>query len=232
VGHGRVGAVLARLLRTRGVPFVVIEQDPTTTADLVGQGVRAIVGSAEDPRILESAGVRKAKLLLVTSAEPMAVRRLVEYAHKVNPRLEAIVRVHQDAQREFLRAFPLTRCVQGEVELAYAMARRMLHAIGTSAIEAEAILMDARRDELGKPSEKTRIAEIHVPATSQAIGRSLAELSLPRGALVITVARGGEFVVPGGETQLFAGDSLLVLAGADQAREIERIVSPDPASAQ
>lgn len=232
VGHGRVGAVLARLLLARGVPFVVIEQDPTTTADLVRQGIAAIGGSAEDPRVLDSAGIRNAKLLLVTSAEAMAVRRVVEYAHQVNPSLEAIVRVHQDAQRDFLRAFPLTRCVQGEVELAYAMARRMLHAIGTSAIEAEAILIDARRHEVGKPSEKTRIAEIHVPATSLAIGRSLAELGLPRGALVITVARAGEFVVPSGETRLCAGDSLLVLAGADQAREIERIVNQDPAAAQ
>lgn len=226
VGHGRVGGVLARLLRERQVPFVVIEQDTGITEDLERQAIHAIAGSAEDPAVLDAAGIGRARLLLVTSAEPRAVRRVVEHAHKVNPHIETIVRVHQDAQREYLRAFPRTRCVLGEAELAHAMARRMLRAMGVSAIEAEATLMDAWHGESGRPAARTRIVELHVPESSPAIGSSLAELGLPRGALVVTVARGGEFVVPGGETVVRAGDALLVLADSDVAAELERILSP------
>ena len=51
------------------------------------------------------------------------------------------------------------------------------------------------------------------------------ELGLPRGALVITISRGGEFVVPSGSTEVEAGDALLVLADIDAAREIERMVA-------
>ena len=49
--------------------------------------------------------------------------------------------------------------MQGDVELAYAMARFMLMASGMSAIETEALIIDARRGEPGTtptaPPEET-----------------------------------------------------------------------------
>jgi len=42
LGHGGVGSVLTRLLRRRGLPFVVIEQDQTTAKALSRQGIRVL----------------------------------------------------------------------------------------------------------------------------------------------------------------------------------------------
>lgn len=224
LGHGRVGAVLAGFLRQRELPFVVVEQDRTIVEALRRTGTPVVHGDGDEPGVLARAGIADARLLLVTSAEPVAVRRAIEYAHQVNPNIEVVTRVHHDTQRRVLAALPRTQCVQGEVELAYAMVRLMLLASGVSAIETEAIIMDARRGQGDKPVPRTRVAEIHVPATSAVVGRSLAELGLPRGALVITIARDGEFVVPGGQTEIRAEDALLVLADTEMAREIERLV--------
>ncbi len=223
VGHGRVGTVLSGLLRARGMPYLVIERDDDAAADLRRNGMLALTGNAEHPDVLEAAGIRHAKLLVVTSSEPMPVRRIVEHARRANADLDVIVRVHQDSQREYLASIPQTQCVHGEEELAHAMARRMLLSIGVSTIEAEAVLMDARR---GDPHQGpgTRIIEVHVPPTSALVGRSLAEAGLPQGTLVVTVSRGGEFVIPSGRTELRAEDSLLILADTETAREIERIV--------
>ena len=129
-----------------------------------------------------------------------------------------------------LAAFPRTQCVQGEVELAYAMARQMLLATRVSAIETEAILMDARRGTRGPDASRTRVVEVDVPPASGAVGRSLADLALPRGALVIAISRDGEFVVPSGSTVLHDGDALLVLADLETARAIETIVVEPPAT--
>lgn len=229
LGHGRVGAVLSELLRQREVPLVVVEQDRTTVQALQRSGIRVVHGNGDEPAVLARAGIASARLLLVTSAEPVATRRAVEYAQRVNPTIEVVTRVHRDAERKVLSALPRTQCVQGEVELAYAMARLMLLAVGVSAIETEAILMDARRGEQLPAMARTRMVEIHVPATSAVVGRTLAELELPRGALVITIAREGEFVVPSGQTQVRAEDALLVLADTDMARTIERrVLEPRP----
>jgi Trk K+ transport system NAD-binding subunit len=75
------------------------------------------------------------------------------------------------------------------------------------------------------------VVELHVPAGSPVVGRTLASLALPRGALVVTIARGGEFVVPGGQTEIAAGDALLLLANAETARAIERLIAGQPTTA-
>jgi trk system potassium uptake protein TrkA len=91
-------------------------------------------------------------------------------------------------------------------------------------MESEAVVIDERRGRRDG-GDHTGIVELHVPAGSPAIGRTLATLGLPRGALVITIARGGEFVVPGGGTEILAGDALLLLANAELARAVERLLA-------
>ena len=230
LGHGRVGAVLADLLRSRSLPFVVIEQDWVTAEMLRRSGTLALSGEGSSPDQLDRAGIAHAKLLLVTTADPIAARVAVEHAHAVNPRIEALCRVHFDEQREILHRFPRTQCVHGEQELAYAMARLMLKGFGVSAIESEAIVIDARRGRSEPSASHTGVVELHVPAGSPVVGRTLATLGLPRGALVVTIGRGGEFVVPGGQTEILAGDALLLLANADTARAIERVIAGEPSA--
>lgn len=224
LGHGSVGAVLAGFLRQRKLPFIVIEQDLTTVEKLRRAGVPVVHGDGDKPAVLESAGIVNARLLLITSAEPMTARRAIEYARQVNPTIEVIVRVHQPTELNLLRAFPQTQCVHGEAEIAYAMARLMLLASGVSVIETEATLMDARRELSGLSVPRTRITEIHVPPTSPVLGKKLLKLGLPRGAVLITISRAGEFVVPNDQTEILADDALLVLADAETAREIEKLV--------
>ena len=225
LGHGRVGTVLAGLLRARGTPFVVIEQDQVTAIALRQAGVLALAGEAASTALLDRARIASARLLLVTSPDPMAARVAVEYATTVNADIEAVCRVHFEEQRELLHRFPRTQCVHGEHELAYAMARLMLKRFGLSAMESEAVVIDARRGRRDGAANHTGIVELHVPDGSPVLGRTLATLGLPRGALVITIARGGEFVVPGGATEIRTGDALLLLANADLAREVERILA-------
>lgn len=231
LGHGRVGAVLAGFLRQRKLPFIVIEQDLTTVEGLRRAGVPVIHGEGDKPAVLERAGIADARLLLIASAEAMTARRVIEYTRQVNPAIEIVVRVHQATELNLLCAFPQTQCVHGEVEIAYAMARLMLLASGISVIETEAILIDARREQSGQNLPRTRVTEIHVPPTSQIIGKKLPELGLPRGVLLITISRDGEFVVPNDQTEIFADDALLVLADVETARAIERLVQSPPPGA-
>lgn len=226
LGHGGVGSVLAHFLRQREIPFVVIEQDVQEVLSLRRRGVRVLHGHGEDPELLASAGIAGAKMLLVTTTQPVAARRAIEHAHRSNPQLHVIARIHHDSLRSALSALPRTQLVRGDLELAYAMAKLMLIESGVSAIEAEALIIHARR---GEPATTpTRVVEIHIPETSAVVGRRLADLSLPVGSLVIAISREGEFVVPGGQTELRANDALLVLADIDGARAIECLVHAQP----
>ncbi|NUQ77721.1 MAG: potassium/proton antiporter [Polyangiaceae bacterium] len=138
LGHGRVGAVLAGLLRRHGLPFVVIEQDWHIVDLLRRNQTLALAGEGGSPEVLDSAGIARARLLLVTTANPHSARVAVEHAHRVNPAIEVVARVHFNEQREALSRFPRTRCVHGEDELAHAMARLGLGVFGVEASEAPA----------------------------------------------------------------------------------------------
>lgn len=70
----------------------------------------------------------------------------------------------------------------------------------------------------------SRLREIVVPAASPARGRSILELGLPRGALVVLVVRGEESIVPNGATVIAGGDKLFMLADESTIEDVVRLV--------
>lgn len=68
------------------------------------------------------------------------------------------------------------------------------------------------------------LGEVPVPEGSAAIGRSLVELGLPTGALIVLVRRGDGVFVPRGVTQIEAQDALLVLAEPAMLHRVHEIV--------
>lgn len=69
----------------------------------------------------------------------------------------------------------------------------------------------------------SRIMEATVPAGSPLVGRSLIDLKLPRGVLVVQVQRDDEPIIPSGGTVLQADDHLLVLATPDALPALEEL---------
>jgi cell volume regulation protein A len=72
---------------------------------------------------------------------------------------------------------------------------------------------------------KNELVEVPVPAGSPVVGRSLVEIKLPTGALIVLIRRGDETFVPRGGTQIDAGDTLLVLAEREALRSTRAAVN-------
>ena len=66
----------------------------------------------------------------------------------------------------------------------------------------------------------SRLAEVVVPQGSRAGGKSIMELGLPRGALVVLVVRGSDSMVPTGATVVHEGDKLVMLADEGAREEV------------
>ncbi|MEF2279838.1 potassium/proton antiporter [Deinococcus sp. YIM 134068] len=69
---------------------------------------------------------------------------------------------------------------------------------------------------------KNEMVEVEVRPGSDADGTRIVDLHLPPEALVILIHRAGEFLIPKGATELVAGDSVLVLAGEAELRDVRR----------
>ena len=61
----------------------------------------------------------------------------------------------------------------------------------------------------------SELVNVEVRDCSSAIGRKIVEAGFPKGALIVLIGRGNEFIVPNGGTVLESGDRLLVLADRD-----------------
>ena len=68
----------------------------------------------------------------------------------------------------------------------------------------------------------TSLVEVDLSDGDAAVGRRLKEIALPTECVVISVRRGGRVVVPRGNTQLLAGDRVVVLAGATSAEGVRK----------
>jgi len=74
-------------------------------------------------------------------------------------------------------------------------------------------------------SLKNELVEVPVPDRSPVIGRSLVELAFPAGALIVLIHRKDDVLVPRGETQIEAKDTLLVLAERDALTQVRSVVN-------
>ena len=133
VGYGRVGRRIADALGQRGIPLVVAEQNRELVERLRERQIPAVSGDATEPAVLIQAHVARASLLVVATPDTFGVRKMVEIARTLNPRIEALVRTHSDEEAELLRQDRLSAVFMGEHELALAMTRGVLERIATPA---------------------------------------------------------------------------------------------------
>jgi monovalent cation:H+ antiporter-2, CPA2 family len=135
VGYGRVGRRIADALAAEGVPYVVAEQNRELVEDLRLRNVPAVSGDASDPAVLIQAHVARARLLIVATPNTAGVRKMVETARTLNPKIETLLRTHSDEEAALFRRENLGTVFMGEHELARAMARQALIQMGVAVDE-------------------------------------------------------------------------------------------------
>jgi monovalent cation:H+ antiporter-2, CPA2 family len=83
-------------------------------------------------------------VLVLAIPDPPAARHALEYAKRVNPRIEVVARTHSERERAQLLDLGARQAVLGERELALQLARFTLRRFGVSAPETEAIAQGLR----------------------------------------------------------------------------------------
>jgi CPA2 family monovalent cation:H+ antiporter-2 len=136
VGYGRVGGHIGAALARAGVPYVVLEQNRELFESLRDRGVPAIYGNAGRKSVLALARPDRARLIVVTAPDPYQARAVMELARKLNPSIATVVRTHSEEERAYLEKAGADLAVMGERELARAMARHALAAVGSEPAEA------------------------------------------------------------------------------------------------
>jgi monovalent cation:H+ antiporter-2, CPA2 family len=126
VGYGRVGRRIGEALTANGISFVVAEENREIVEKLRESGVPAVSGDASEPTVLIQAHIHRARMLVIATPDTLDVRRMIEIARTVNPRIETVVRTHSEEEAVLLEKENAGKVFLGEHELAIAMTRHVL----------------------------------------------------------------------------------------------------------
>lgn len=210
LGGTRLARLTARLLADNGIHTTLIDSDRSRCRTIAEQlhDVVTVCAEPRDPKVLRSEGVDSADVVMALSGweSENIVGALVAKSLGAH---EVIARVTDTDLVGLLPDVGIDASVSSRLsaanEILRFVRRGVIHSVTTfSGSDAEAI-------------------ELEVGPNSPAIGKTLAELKLPRSLIVGGVQRGSESFVPRGNTRIAVGDHLIVIALPEAIATAEKL---------
>ncbi len=145
-GYGRIGESIAQVLQDTGIPYLIVDIDPERISDARSGGRPRIFGDASNPHVLAKADLAKARTLVVTFPDPMAVVTTVKTALQINPKLRVVARVHRAREADLLKNMSGVELISPEYEASLEFLRRIMTASGWEKTDIQKALPTAKED--------------------------------------------------------------------------------------
>ena len=235
VGYGLNGRNLARVVKRVEIPFIVIELNPETVREERKRGQPIFYGDVANREVLENAGVRRARVLVLAISDPVVTRYATELARRLNPALHIIVRTRYMSEMQSLFALGANEVIPEEFETSIEIFSRVLRNYLVPRDIVDRSVREIRRDgyemfrslrEQHRPMDYLRnfvrgieLEIYRVQEGSPLRGRSLAEVDLRQktGATVVAIQSDVQILVnPAPNSSFVVGDVVLVLGTPEQ----------------
>ena len=136
-GFGRVGQIVGRVLRMRGIAFTALEQSSEQVEVVRRFGSQVYYGNPARPDLLRAAGAERARLLVVALDDPEETLRVVEVVRRNFPKLKLLVRARNRRHAHLLMDRGVTRLVRETFGSSLRMGEMALEDLGIAPEEAE-----------------------------------------------------------------------------------------------
>ena len=213
LGGGNIGRYIARQIDQHpGVSAKLIEYNKTKAEDAAAELQHTIVlhGDALDPEILEEANVAAAEAVVAVTNED-EVNILASLLAKRSGCRRAITLINKTGYS------PLVSSLGIDVT------------VSPRAITVSTILQHIRRGRIRAVHSLGdgfgEVIEAEALETSPLVGRSLREIDFPDGVIIGALVRGGEVIIPRGDTVVKPKDRVVLFATTAAVKKIERMFS-------
>jgi len=237
IGYGLNGQNVAASLRSRGMPYVILEMNPKTVKTALAAGEPIHFGDAISEVVLKRAGIPEARCAVFAISDPVATRQAVATARRLNQDVYLIARTRYVGEIEELYSAGADTVITEEFETSLEIIRRILGRFGyrPATIDHEVLGLRQRRYEMfrGGPIEQLPIqtrpefAPFEVEVRSKSAGKNLADLKLREdtGATIIAVRHQNDVSVnPPADYVLKEGDHVYLLGGEEEIRRAMRLL--------
>jgi CPA2 family monovalent cation:H+ antiporter-2 len=243
VGFGFTGKTISKAAKAAGIPQIIIETDLDTVKQEKANGERIQYGDATFGAVLEHAGIKNARVIVIGISEASATRKIVETTKELNPNVCVIAKVKGLQEMKRLHSLGADEIVPEEYETSVEIFVRLLEKYLVPRENIDKMVDDVRANGyrmLRKLSVNTGIDSgfsmkdglpgvdiqvLKVGSGSTFDGRTLADLEFRKkhGVTVLSVRRGSEMVyTPEGSFTLHAKDTCILLGKPENLFNIRR----------
>ncbi|MDX1645566.1 MAG: cation:proton antiporter [Longimicrobiales bacterium] len=242
VGFGTNGRNVALAARLGGIPYVVVEMNPSLVASARAEGVEMVYGDATRQPLLEYLGLAQAHALVVAISDPAATRQIISLARGMNPSCTIVVRTRQIREVDSLLELGADAAIPEELETSIEIVARILSTYLIPKSEIDAFIAELRAGQyemlrsrsgsadfadLGSTLTDVEIQTLKVGPASPLRGQALRETDLRNlyGVSVVAIRRGGTMIPnPGGDQRIEPGDLMVVLGLAEEIAAVTPLI--------
>jgi trk system potassium uptake protein TrkA len=210
VGGGHVGYHTAERLSNRGHDVVIVEKDRDRVEFLSDQYVATVIhGDGGRPSILRQADLERSDVLAsLTTYGAMTNLGICMTGQRIAEDIRTVARIGHGDDEEYRE---LVDAVVYPEELAAHTAANQVIKVSDGGVRT-----------IEEVTEDLELVEITVTETAPVTGKSLEEVALPRGSVVVADKMGGQF--PGPETVFEPGGTYILAVKSDVTDEIIQLL--------
>lgn len=209
VGGGKVGYYLAKTLHDHGHTPMLIEETSSTCRQIADWlDMPVIHGDGTKPDVLETAGVEDCQALIAVTGRDEDNLVACQIAKKMFKVKKTVARVNNPRNVAMLRRLGVDIVVSGTDNIARIIERE---------VEARAI-----QQLLSLADGDISLTQVQVPENFPFAGQTLAEIRSVPDTIVVSVTHGDTVTIPYGDTRIYVGDKVMVLANNDAFRAFSK----------
>ncbi len=208
VGGGQIGESLVNILSSKDYQVDIVEKDEARAKELASATEATVIkGDGTEINILKDAGLEYADAIIAATADDKTNLMVGEIA-KSSKVKKIIARVNEPKNEELFTKLGIGSIIP-MVSLAVTSMKRLLMRLGEERILAE----------IG--GGEVQVVEVTVSEKSKLVGKEAAI----KGAVIGTVYRGGELIIPDKSTTLKEGDVLIITVKTKDLPKLRKLIS-------
>lgn len=209
-GGGKVGLNLTRELMAKGHEITLIENNRRRYTILEPQLEHVVhLGDATELWVLERAGIERADMVIAVTGDDEDNIIISQVAREKYGRDKIIARCNNIRNMEHFDLLNISPVISS-TDLILRLIEHEVPQYGLVHL-------------LKLQAEDLEIIEVEVGIGSSSAGKTVGEIDLPEGGLIIAILREGQGIVPGGDTLINAGDEVMLILNPGLEDDITRL---------
>jgi trk system potassium uptake protein TrkA len=209
-GGGKVGLNLTRELMAKGHEVTLIENNRRRYTILEPQLEHVVhLGDSTELWVLERAGIERADMVIAVTGDDEDNIIISQVAREKYGRDKIIARCNNIRNMEHFDLLNISPVISS-TDLILRLIEHEVPQYGLVHL-------------LKLQAEDLEIIEVEVSVGSSSAGKTVGEIDLPEGGLIIAILREGEGIVPGGDTMINTGDEVMLILNPGLEDDITRL---------